>query len=65
MNPEGIEAITADDLAAAWRTLMAVARNYEAGSSGEATLIEARHLVEVEVRVQHGDSVWATMTAGA
>jgi len=47
-----------DALATTWKTLTDVARNYEPGSLGEASLIEARRLIEVEVRAQHGDDAW-------
>jgi hypothetical protein len=60
---DSVETITANDLAITWCTLMAVARNYEPGSLGEAELIEARRLIEVEVRAQHGDDAWEALTS--
>jgi len=53
--------ISAEDLTVTWRTLMSVASNYEMGSIGEASLIEARRLIEVEMRAQHGDNAWEVM----
>jgi hypothetical protein len=58
MSEEPFEPISADDLAITWRTLRTVADNYSMGSTGEAALIEARRLVEVEMRAQHGDEAW-------
>jgi hypothetical protein len=57
-----IAPIALDDLTVTWRTLAAVTHNYRFASPGEATLVEARRLVEVEVRSQHGDEAWAEMT---
>lgn len=58
---EDVEAVSVDDLRVAWQTLTTVMRNYEAGSLGEASLVEARRLIEVEVRMQHGDEAWGAM----
>lgn len=57
--------ITPEDLAITWQTLMAVARNYDIGTESQACLIEARRLVEVEVRLQHGDDAWQKMLDGS
>lgn len=54
-----ITPITVDDLATTWRTLGQVAGNYFLGSQGEALLVEARRLIEIEIREQHGDQAWA------
>jgi len=51
------------ELAITWKTLLSVSHNYEAGSLGEASLIEARRLIEAEVRAQHGDESWASLHA--
>ena len=64
MTEEEVVEIDLDDLATAWRTLMAVSSNYKLGSQGQANLIEARRLIEVEVRVQHGDEAWTAMRDG-
>lgn len=50
------------DLATTWRTLLQIAHNYHLGSPGEATLIEARRLTEVEMRALYGDEAWASTT---
>lgn len=44
------------DLTVTWCTLRAVMDNYVGGSPGEATLVEACRLVEIEMRAQHGDA---------
>jgi len=59
-SPIGEDALTLTYLG-----LIAVADNYEAGSLGEASLIEAQRMVEVEMRAQHGDEAWTTMRAAA
>lgn len=41
-----------------WDGLTAIANNYEVGGEGWRSLVEARRLTEVEVRMQHGDGVW-------
>jgi hypothetical protein len=51
------------DLATTWRTLTDVADNYSMTSPGWASLIEARRLIEVEIRAQHGDAVWTDLVA--
>lgn len=51
-----------DYLAITWRTLRAVAGNYVYGSRGEAQLIEARRLIGLEIREQHGDKAWERVT---
>lgn len=56
-----IQSIDAADLMITWRTLTDVATNYELGSLGEASLIEARRLIEVEIREQYGDDAWASL----
>lgn len=56
--------ISPEALALTWVTLTAVMGNYELLSPGAASLIEARRLIEVEVREQHGDDAWASMTGG-
>jgi hypothetical protein len=58
---EDITSIALTDLRTTWRTLMMVAGNYSAGSKGEASLIEARRLVEMEIRAQHGDAAWGAL----
>jgi hypothetical protein len=63
VDTDAIETVASDDLARTWLTLTAVARNYAMGSSGEACLVEARRLIEVEMRAQHGDEVWAALTS--
>lgn len=60
--PDSTTSIELDDLAVTWRTLTRVFGNYHMGSPGEATLIEARRLVEVEIRALHGDEAWASVT---
>jgi len=51
------------DLTVTWWTLRAAADNYESGSPGEATLIEACRLIEIEVRAQHGDAAQEALRA--
>lgn len=61
-EPPVIRLIPLDDLAAALRTVAAVADNYETGGSGHVLLIEACHLIEIEVTAQHGQEAWAALT---
>jgi hypothetical protein len=58
---EVITPVTWADLATTWRTLRTVAGNYELGSIGHASLIEACRLIEVEIRAQHGDAAWGSL----
>jgi hypothetical protein len=58
---ETITPVSANALTITWRTLMDVARNYELGSPGEAHLIDARRLIEIEMRTQHGDDAWTAL----
>ena len=60
---EAIMRVSENELVTTWRTLAAVAHNYEWGSPGNLCLIEACRLIEVEIRVQHGDHIWATLRA--
>lgn len=53
--------ISPEALTLTWVTLTAVMRNYDLLSHGWASLVEARRLIEVEVREQHGDDAWASM----
>jgi hypothetical protein len=59
--PNDIVTVAAEDLVTAWRTLHTAAQNYQLGSKGEERLIEAARLMEVELRTQHGDEVWAAL----
>jgi len=61
----GVVDISAEDLTATYLGLIAIADNYEPGSLGEASLIEAQRLTEVEMRAQHGDEAWAAMRTAA
>lgn len=60
---ENIQPITLGDLATTRRTLLAMAGNYRIGSTGNSTLIDARRLVEIEVRQQHGDKAREALCA--
>jgi hypothetical protein len=56
--------ISLDDLETTWQTLRTAAQNYHSGSEGDFALTEARRLVEVEIRSQHGDEAWKRVTDG-
>ena len=60
-EPSTITPIALRVLTATWRGLTAVMESYEMTGEGWRTLVEARRLVEVEVREQHGDAAWSRM----
>jgi len=50
--------IPIDELVATWTGLTAVMDWYETGGEGWRALVEARRLVEVEIRAQYGEAAW-------
>jgi hypothetical protein len=52
------------DLEVTWRTLTAMMNNYFTGGEGYSALVEARRLVEVEMREQGYETQWADLTGG-
>lgn len=62
-NPEDeITPISADKLSVTWLTLTTLMDNYNAFGIGWEELLRAKRLVEIEIRSQHGDEVWAQIT---
>jgi hypothetical protein len=59
-NP--ITQIPLTELITTWRTLRKTSLEYHMGSQGEASLIEARRLIEVEIRARYGDDAWLRVT---
>lgn len=53
--------VSLEDATIAWRVLLACAANWPADPRECGVLIEARRLVEMEVREQHGDEAWRQM----
>jgi len=56
--------IPLDQLRATWVGLTATMDWYEVGGEGWAALVEARRLVEVEIRAQHGVAAWDALRTG-
>lgn len=54
--------ISLTELITTWRTLRKTSLEYRMGSQDEASLIEARRLIEVEIRARYGDDAWFRAT---
>jgi hypothetical protein len=57
-NARVTENMSLDDLTTLYRLLEQLGEQYERGSPGEETLVEARRLVEGEATAVHGYDKW-------